>query len=46
MPGSLVVTPELLEGQKEYVGLENLKGAGQRVRAEASSSRISNSGLR
>lgn len=46
MPGSLGMTPVLLEGQKEYFGLDNLKDAGQRVRAEASSSRISNSSLR
>lgn len=44
--GSLSMTPVLLEGQKEYFGLDNLKDAGQRVRAEASSSRISNSSLR
>lgn len=46
MPGSLGMTPVFLEGRKEYFGLENLKAAGQRVRAEASSSKILNSSLR
>lgn len=45
MPGSLSMTPVLLEGRKEYFGLEILKDARQRVRAEASSSKISNSSL-
>lgn len=35
MLGSLSMTPVLLEGRKEYSGLETLKDAGQRVRAEA-----------